>query len=248
MSIYIIALGTGIVSFLSPCIIPMITVYFSLITGMSANELETAAPKGRFRIKIILHTLLFILGFTIIFTLFGAASGTIAGFIKEYTSILNVIGGIFVILLSLKLLGLFKNITLSNAALDDWFENFKEKAVTGYHTTFLVGVFFAITCSHCLGPLLYSTLIFAGNTGSVSSGMAVMFFFSIGLGIPYLLIGFSFGSSVWLIKKLQKYQTAISFITGIILLFMGILLLLNKFTVLVELLYKIIPISLPIGM
>lgn len=91
-------------------------------------------------------------------------------------------------------------------------------------------------------------LIFAGNMGSFYTGMAVMFIFSIGLGVPYLLVGIAFGKSVGILKRIQKYHTVISFVTGIILLIFGILLLVNKFTLMVEILYKFIPYNLPIGM
>lgn len=247
-SIYMAAFIAGIVSFLSPCIIPMITVYFSLITGMSVEELKEAGKSKYVRLKIIINTLLFIMAFTIVFTLAGAASGKVASFIKNNIGIFNVIGGIFVIFLALKLMGLFKKVSFRIRGLNDLFDRFRAKASTSYITTFSVGIFFAIACSHCIGPLLYSMLIFAGSTGSFYSGMAVMFMFSIGLGVPYLLLGIAFGKSIGILKRIQKYQKAISFVTGAVLLAFGILLLLNRFTLVVEILYKFIPFRLPIGM
>lgn len=247
-SIYILAFTAGLVSFLSPCIIPMITMYFSLITGMSVEELKETGKSKAIRLKIIINTLLFILAFTIVFTLAGAASGKAASFIKDNIGVFNVLGGIFVIFLALKLFGLFKAVSFSIKALDNLFDRFKKKASTRYLTTFLVGIFFAVACSHCIGPLLYSMLIFAGSMGSSYTGMAVMFMFSIGLGVPYLLIGIAFGKSLGVLKRIQKYHTVISFVTGVVLLIFGILLLFNKFTLMVEILYKFIPYSLPIGM
>lgn len=247
-SIYMIAFIAGLVSFLSPCIIPMITVYFSLITGMSVKELKEIGKSKAIRLKIIINTIIFIAAFTIVFTAAGAASGKVAGFIKENVTVFNILGGLLVIFLALKLFGLFNAISFRIKALDDLFDRFKVKASARYLTTFLVGIFFAVACSHCIGPLLYSMLIFAGNTGSSYAGMAVMFTFSMGLAVPYLLIGIAFGKSMGILKRILKYRMVISYITGAVLLIFGILLLFNRFTLVVEILYKVIPFRIPIGM
>lgn len=247
-SIYMMAFLAGLVSFLSPCIIPMITVYFSLITGMSVEEMKNSDKSKAVRVKIIINTLLFIAAFTIVFSAAGAASGKVANIIKENVIAFNVLGGISVIFLALKLFGFFSTISLRIKSIESLFDRFKANAAASYITTFLVGIFFAIACSHCIGPLLYSMLIFAGNTGSSYTGMAVMFMFSIGLAIPYILVGAAFGKSINLIKRMLKYQRAISYITGAVLLLFGILLLFNKFTLIVEVLYDIIPFRNSIGM
>lgn len=121
-------------------------------------------------------------------------------------------------------------------------------ASASYITTFVVGLFFATACSHCIGPLLYSMLIFAGNMGTSYAGMVVMFFFSMGLAIPYLLIGIAYGKSIGVIKKILKYHMVISYIVGAILLLFGILLLFNRITLVTELFYKFIPFRSTIGM
>ncbi|HYE10339.1 MAG TPA: cytochrome c biogenesis protein CcdA [Patescibacteria group bacterium] len=247
-SIYMMAFLAGLVSFLSPCIIPMITVYFSLITGMSVEELKEKGKSKAIQLKIIINTLLFIAAFTIVFSVAGTASGKVVSLIKENVIILNIIGGIMVIFLALKLLGLFNAISLKINALEGITDRFKGNATSSYFATFLVGIFFAIACSHCIGPLLYSMIIFAGNTGSSYTGMTVMFMFSMGLAVPYLLLGALFGKSINIINKIMKYQKTISFVTGAVLLVFGVLLLLNKFTLIVEILYKIIPFRSSLGM
>ena len=208
---------------------------------MSVEDLKKSEKSKAVRLKIIVNTLLFIAAFTIVFTIAGAASGQVARFIKANVAVFNLLGGIMVIILALKLLGFFKALSFQIKALDDFFDRFKAKASASYLTTFLVGIFFAVACSHCIGPLLYSMLIFAGNTGSAYTGMLVMFMFSMGLAVPYLLIGAAFGKSIELLKKTKKYHKVISYIAGAILLIFGVLLLFNKFTLAVELLYKIIP-------
>ncbi|KUO76922.1 MAG: hypothetical protein APF77_21630 [Clostridia bacterium BRH_c25] len=245
---YLMAFLAGLVSFLSPCIIPMITVYFSLITGMSVEDLKKKEKSKALRLKIIINTFLFIAAFTVVFSAAGAASGKVSSFINENTAVFNIIGGIMVIFLSLKLFGFFNAMSLKIKALERLSERFKGNASASYVTTFLVGIFFAIACSHCIGPLLYSMLIFAGNTSSSYTGMAVMFMFSMGLAVPYLLVGAAFGKSINFITRILKYQRLISYITGAVLLLFGILLLFNRFTLIVEILYKIIPFKSSIGM
>jgi len=105
-------------------------MYFSLITGMSVEELKETGKSKAIRLKIIVNTLLFILAFTIVFTLAGAASGKAASFIKDNIGVFNILGGIFVIFLALKLFGLFKTVSFSIKALDNLFDRFKEKAST----------------------------------------------------------------------------------------------------------------------
>ncbi|MBZ4646999.1 MAG: cytochrome c-type biosis protein [Petroclostridium sp.] len=246
-SISLVAFFAGLVSFLSPCIIPMITVYFSLITGMSMEQLTSAKKKTATQLHIIINTLLFIAAFTLVFTVAGGTAGQAAKFLNKNIKIFNILGGIMVILLALKMLGVFKAVTLKSRRLENLFNTDKFTSAR-YLTTFLVGIFFAIACSHCIGPVLYSMLIFAGSTGSVHQGMFTMFSFSMGLAVPYLVVGLTLEKSAKLLQKVSKYQKSISYSVGAILLFFGILMVFNRYTLLVELLYKVIPIRAPIGM
>ncbi|MDK2800788.1 MAG: cytochrome c-type biosis protein [Clostridiales bacterium] len=247
-SIFGIAFLAGLVSFLSPCIIPMITVYFSLITGMSMEQLTGIKKKASTQLYIVINTLLFIAAFTLVFTIAGGTAGQAAKFLNKNIKIFNIIGGLMVIFLALKMLGVFKSISLKIHRLENMFNTDKLNMPVRYLTTFLVGIFFAIACSHCIGPVLYSMLIFAGSTGSVYNGMLIMFSFSMGLAVPYLLVGLTLKRSINVLQKISKYQKYISYSVGAILLFFGILMIFNKFTLLVGLLYKIIPIKIPLGM
>ncbi|MFZ5968460.1 MAG: cytochrome c biogenesis CcdA family protein [Bacillota bacterium] len=247
-SILFIAFAAGLVSFLSPCIIPMITIYFSLITGMSMEELTKIKKKAGTQVHIIVNTLLFIAAFTIVFTIAGGTAGQAAKFLSNNIRIFNVIGGIMVIILALKLLGFFKALSLKSNKLEKIFNTEKINTKFRYLTTFLVGIFFAIACSHCIGPILYSMLIFAGSTGSAYNGMLIMFSFSLGLAVPYLLVGLTLRRSIGILQRISKYQKYISYSVGVILLLFGILMIFNKYTVLVGFLYKIIPVKIPLGM
>lgn len=247
-SIFILAFVAGIISFISPCIIPMITVYFSVITGMPVKKLKDTGKGYKKQLSILINTLLFILAFTLVFTIAGGAAGEAAKFLNKNIRIFNVIGGVAVILLSLNMLGIFKLNLIKMPELENYLSRVKTSTRARYVTTFLTGVFFAVACSHYIGPILYSMLIFAGSTSSIYGGMLIMFMFSMGPAIPFLIAGLFMGRVASLLRKTSKRIRIISVITGSIMLIFGILMLLNKFTLIVELFSRAIPIKLPIGM
>lgn len=246
--IEVTAFFAGIISFLSPCIIPMIAIYFSLITGKSISELEEAKDNYALKKMVVMNTLVFIMAFTLVFTLAGAASGQVAKLINTYRGTANIIGGIMIILFALKLLGLFKKISFKISFLDAWFGKYKVEQKNNYFSTFIIGVFFAVSCSHCIAPLLYSMLLAAGGSGSTIGGMTIMFMFSLGLAIPYMFIALAYNQSIGLLKRTKKYHKYINRFTAIIMLFLGVMLVLDKFTLVVEMLYKIIPYQNGLGM
>lgn len=240
----LIAFGAGIISFVSPCIIPMLSGYFSFITGLSLKELRNLPDSRHLKRDIFLKTLMFVLAFTIVFTLAGATAGIFAKFLRQYGQVLNFIGGAVVILLALNLLGLLKRKKPDSCKIPG-----EEKGGgNSYLKAFGIGIVFAVACSHCLGPVLYSILIMAGSLGSASAGMSVMFFFSLGLAIPYLLAGLFMDRVIKVIHKAQHREKVINTIVGLLLLVMGILIMLNKFTIMTGFFAKLLPFKLPIGM
>ncbi|NJD02066.1 MAG: cytochrome C biogenesis protein [Ruminiclostridium sp.] len=245
---FVLAFTAGIISFISPCIVPMITVYFGVITGIPADELKKTGKGYKRQIGILVNTILFILAFTLVFTVAGGVAGETAKFINMNINIFNMVGGVAVILLSLNMLGIAGFNLINMPKLENFLSRVKTSTHAKYITTFFVGVFFAVACSHCIGPILYSMLIFAGSTGSIYGGMLVMFMFSMGLAIPFLMAGLFMGRIINLLQKTAKRTKTISIIMGIIMLIFGILMLLNKFTLLVQLFSKIIPLKLPLGM
>lgn len=243
-SYYILAFTAGIVSFVSPCIIPMLSGYFTFITGLSLKELRKLPGNKSLRREIFFKTLLFVLAFTIVFTLAGGTAGAFAKLLKEYGRVLNFIGGTAVILLALNLLGFFKRKTPKGCEIPQS----EETGGSSYIKVFGIGLVFALACSHCIGPVLYSILIMAGSLGSVSAGMSVMFFFSLGLAIPYLLAGLFMDRVIRAIHKTQRVEKPLNVLLGLIMLGMGILIMTNKFTILTGWASIILPFKLPIGM
>jgi len=246
-SLYQIAFLAGLLSFASPCIIPMISVYFSLITGLSLDELEKAEDRSRLARSVIIKTVLFVLAFTVVFTLVGGAAGEVGRFFKQKLWLLNAAGGMFIILLGLKTMGVIKLAWLDKINPHRHYE-MKNPVRNKYLTAFLVGLFFAVACSHCIAPTLYSILILAGGTGSPATGMVAMFFFSIGLAIPYLLVALFISRGIGAVSRLARYKRVIAVSTGILMVVLGGFMLANKFSLVTGFFNQFMPYKLPLGM
>lgn len=246
-SVYQIGFLAGILSFVSPCIIPMITVYFSLITGLSVDELEKVEDRSRLAKSVFIKTVLFVLAFTIVFTLAGGAAGEVGRLFKQKLWILNAIGGAFIILLGLKTMGIIKLAWLDKINPHRHYET-SNPVRNKYLTAFLVGLFFAVACSHCIAPTLYSILILAGGTGSPVAGMVTMFFFSVGLAIPYLIIAVFISRGIGAVSKLARYKRPLAVGTGLFMVVLGAFMLTGNFTMVTGFFNRLLPYKLPIGM
>ncbi len=229
----------GILAFLSPCIMPMLQVYLSLVTGTTISELTTKDPDAEVRRRVLGRTACFILGFSVVFVLAGMFAGSVGSFLKERSVVLNYIGGLIIVLLGLKMLGVFQMKFLSNLHLEpERFPLLKKDTMAG---AFLVGLFFAVACSHCFGPLLYSTLIVAANTQSATSGLVVLLSFSAGLAVPYFITAAALPSVLGMLRRFSAAITVIIKASGAFLVIFGVLVFFNQFQILATLLGKIVP-------
>lgn len=243
---YVIPFIAGILAFVSPCIIPMITVYLSLITGLTTEELLSSENKAKVKAKLFGNTIFFVIGFAVVFTLAGGAAGYIGKYILAWSRWLNVVGGVFVVVLGLSLAGLFRTPVFRRLDLG---RRLKVKPGSlGYPGSLLVGAFFAVACSHCIGPMLYSVLLYAGSTGTAVGGMGTLAAFSLGLAIPYLIVAAALGESLEYLGKIKKYQKAIGAVAGLLLVALGALMIADKFTLLAQLFGRLLPYKLPLGM
>ena len=237
-------LVAGALSFVSPCIVPMITVYLTLITGMTMEELTREQNNAAARRSIFLNTLLFVLGFGLVFTLAGGtANFLVKGLFSDYTDLLNKVGGVMVIALGLHLAGVFRLGFMDRLPMMSRFPG--EKKPLGFAGAFLVGLFFAVACSHCIAPLLYSTLIYAATTESPETGMATMAAFSAGLAAPYLITALAISPVLGSLRAINRRMRLVSGVSGSLLVAFGGLMLIGKFTLLAELFSRILPYRVP---
>ena len=219
------AFAAGLLSFLSPCVLPLIPAYFSFITGLSLDELT--ADNREIRQKVILSTLAYVAGFSTVFILFGASASLLGGMAARYSWVIRYLGGATVIVFGLHLLGVI-NIKAFQ------FEkrlHLKEKPLH-LAGTFVIGMAFGAGWSPCIGPMLGSILIVAGNQDTILKGIWLLAVYSAGLALPFLLISVFINSMLPFMKKAMRLMGIINKCAGALLILIGILLIFDKFRLL----------------
>ena len=215
-----IAFGAGLISFLSPCVLPLIPGYISYISGASLNEL--LAKKKINLIPLILFTL----GFSFVFIAFGAAASYVGQILLQHSQILRIIAGLVIIIFSLQLIGII-NIN---------FLNFEKKIYTKKNNnilfSFIVGMAFGFGWTPCIGPILGSILALASTEETIFKAIILLSFYSLGLAIPFILSGYLMQRFLMFSKNFRKNINLVSKIGGIILLITGILILTNQLQIL----------------
>jgi cytochrome c-type biogenesis protein len=224
---YSAALIAGLLSFFSPCVLPLIPAYFTFITGFSLDEL-TGAHTARLRVRVILATLSYVLGFSAVFILMGASASFIGGAIFEYRDWIRIIGGILIIVLGIHMTGLIR---LKILEFEQRFD--VRKKPLHLLGTFFVGMAFAAGWSPCIGPLLGSILIVAGNQETVAKGIGLLSVYAAGLAIPFLVLAIFVDSLLVLIKKASWSIRYINMTAGVVLVVIGLLLVTNRLNLII---------------
>lgn len=220
---YSLAFLAGLISFLSPCVLPLVPSYMSYITGVSFEDLSDGSDKKRIRRLTLINSLLFIMGFSIVFIALGASSSLIGQWLFQYQDQMRIGGGILIIVFGLFISGFLK--------LDFLMKEKKfqlQGRPAGYAGTVLIGMTFAAGWTPCIGPILGSILLVASTQDSILSGVQLLTVYSLGLGLPFLIAGLAFNSFVSYSNTLKRHMRAIKIVSGVILILFGIILLTNK--------------------
>ena len=225
----IIAFGAGLISFLSPCVLPLIPGYISYISGSSLNELISKKNINLFPI------ILFTVGFSIVFIIFGAASTYLGQVLLKNSYELRIIAGLVIIILSLQIIGLI-NIKFLN-----YEKRIQTNISAGVFSPILIGMAFAFGWTPCIGPILGSILVLASTEENLIKGIFLLFFYSIGLALPFILSGYLIQRFLIFSKNFKKNINKVSKIGGIILLITGILIITNQLQALGYYLLEILP-------
>ena len=225
----IVAFSAGLISFLSPCVLPLIPGYISYISGSSLNEL--IEKKKINLIPIILFTL----GFSIVFIIFGAASTFLGQLLLQNSLELRIVAGLLIIIFSLHIIGI----------IDLKFLNYEKRIETKTNTRFyspiLIGMAFAFGWTPCIGPILGSILVLAATEESINKGIFLLIFYSLGLALPFILSGYLIQRFLIFSKNFKKNIKLVSKIGGFILFITGILILTNQLQALGYYLLNIFP-------
>ena len=217
----------GIVSFASPCILPLIPSYVSYITGISFDELVGPDSRRKNINTTVLHSLAFVAGFTVIFVLLGATASIVGQLMTEYLKPIRIAGGILMIVL-----GLFVSDVVPIRFLQQDAKIHLKERPAGYFGTFIVGVIFAAGWTLCTGPFLAAALMQAAQAETMMTGMVLLVFYSLGIGIPFILSALAISAFLSSFKKVKEYFRAIKIASGVMLIIMGILLITDKWTLL----------------
>lgn len=218
-----LAFMAGVLSFLSPCVLPLVPSYVSFITGISFEDLTGNPDKKKIRYLTITNSLAFILGFSVIFMALGTSSSTIGRLLFRYQEGIRIIGGIIIIIFGLFVTGLLKL---------DFLSKYKKIHLSGkpagYAGTFFVGMTFAAGWTPCIGPILGTILLYAGTKGSAFYGFKLLAVYSLGLAIPFFISSLAINSFLSHFRRLHKYMSVIMVASGLLLITFGLMLLTNR--------------------
>jgi cytochrome c-type biogenesis protein len=215
----LIAFAAGVLSFLSPCVLPLIPSYLSLVGGVSVQEL---GDQRRLRSKVFIRTVLFVLGFSTVFILLGVLFSGTGGFLTGATQVVNIVAGSLVILLGL------------NFVFNFWkFLNFEKRlhmrsSPTGFFGALLLGMAFGAGWTPCVGPILASILFLAGSSGQILEGTLLLAVYSLGLGLPFVLAGLFFSQFLKQRERMKGHFDTLRIASGVFLVFIGLLIALGR--------------------
>tara|TARA_B100000674_G_scaffold109792_1_gene81163 strand:+ start:690 stop:1397 length:708 start_codon:yes stop_codon:yes gene_type:complete len=224
-----VAFGAGLISFLSPCVLPLIPGYISYISGNSLNELIEKKIVNLFPI------ILFTIGFSIVFIIFGAASTLLGQVLLQNSNELRIGAGLIIIILSLHIIGVI------NLKFLNFEKRIETKSNTNFYSPIIIGMAFAFGWTPCIGPILGSILVLAATEESLNKGILLLSFYSLGLAIPFILSGYLIQKFLIFSKSFKKNIILVSKVGGIILLITGILILTNQLQALGYYLLNIFP-------
>lgn len=214
-----VAFVAGLLSFLSPCVLPLVPVYLGSLAGPEVLDIEDK----RSRMPVFFHSLSFVIGFSIVFMLLGAGAGLVGFALAAHIVVIRKIAGILLIFFGLFML----------AALKVPWLNYEKRlaasrgVATGYLRSLLTGGIFSLAWTPCVGPVMGGILALASSSGTIWQGSFLLGVYSLGLGIPFLIIGLAFDSVMPLLRNIRRYSTVIYVVSGLLLIGAGILILTN---------------------
>lgn len=231
----------GVISFISPCVLPLVPAYISIMSGASLEDLRSN-PSAKTRRKVLISSIAFILGFSVVFVLLGATATALGNFLLMKMEVIRYIAGGVIIVFGLHLTGLIKIKFLL-------FEKRINKRVSkvSFISTFLIGMAFAFGWSPCLGPILAGILGIAATKEHISQGIFLLSVYSLGLGLPFFLTALATNYSIGIFTIIKKHMRAVELISGIFLIMIGVLIIFDFFTILASYTNKWFPFLQKIG-
>ena len=230
-----VAFGAGLVSFFAPCVVPLLPAYVGYVTGVSLKDLKEQgyAP---YRRKLIVTSLFYILGFSVVFVLLGTAAASIGSALRRYDFLIQRIGGLIILILGLEFAGILHLPFLTRQKqfqLPTWTEKL------GHARAFFIGLVFATAWTPCVGAVLGSILTLAAVSGTAVTGASLLFVYSLGISVPFLVVSLTLASAPKYLSFISRHIGVISKVAGIILAILGALLLTDTYKFLNSFLFGI---------
>ncbi len=226
----------GILSFLSPCVLPLVPGYISFISGLSFEELREATSAKKFLVRTLLSSVFFVLGFSIVFVALGASATAIGKFLSENMNIISKIAGVIIILFGLHMTGVFKIKFLNYEAK----LRLQGKRI-GIIGAFLIGFAFAFGWTPCIGPVLATILVLASQQETIKQGILLLSVYSLGLGIPFILTSLSINFFFNWFSKVRRHLNVVEIVSGVILILLGVLIFTNSLGIVSSYIMKLFP-------
>ena len=219
------AFSAGLLSFVSPCVLPLVPSYISYVTGLSIEQLTDSTVRSKLKKTIVVNALLFIGGFSAVFISFGASASFIGQALVTYQDVVRRIGGIVIVVFGLYLLGI---LNISFLKMEHRFQ-FRSRPA-GYVGSFLIGVAFAAGWTPCVGPVLGTILLYASTTESMLNGVLLLTSYSLGLGVPLFLTALGVDRFLAYFKQARLYLWGVSTVSGVMLIVVGVMIYANSLT------------------
>ncbi|HET8851415.1 MAG TPA: cytochrome c biogenesis protein CcdA [Ktedonobacteraceae bacterium] len=217
-----VAFLAGVASFLSPCVLPLVPIYLAQLVGQSVYQSTGDQEERPLRLNTFLHALMFVLGFTLAFVALGATASALGGFLRTYQILLRQIGGILLIIFGLHLAGILK------LSIFYWQKHVAFRpSRPSYPASLLIGTIFAIGWTPCVGLILGPILGMAANAATLQQGVVLLLFYSLGLGLPFLLLGLGLDQLSRVLKWLKPHVGKIEITTGIVMIAAGVIIFFN---------------------
>ena len=219
---YFYVVLAGLLSFLSPCVLPIVPGYLCFLAGTRLDKIASGEDASKER-KVFYFALSFVFGFSTVFILLGASATLLSGLIYEYLDILRVVGGIIIIIFGIHFMQIIQ-LPFLNRDTRYQIESYRPGIVGSY----VIGLSFAFGWTPCIGPILGSVLSIAASSETVTYGIVLLMLYSAGLGIPFLLAAYAINGFMRFLSKIRNYIRAIEIFTGVLLVIFGILILTNR--------------------
>jgi cytochrome c-type biogenesis protein len=233
----IAAFAAGFLSFVSPCVLPLIPGYISFVSGVSVEEMRGDAAPATSRLQVFVTSLAFVIGFSLVFIALGASATAIGKFLFAKLPLLSKIAGVILIIFGLHTMGVFRL-----AFLETEKRVHAQRKPAGPLGAMLVGIAFAFGWTPCIGPILGGILAIAGSRNSVNEGITLLAVYSLGLGIPFLLTSLAINQFFGAARKIRRYYHAIELASGALLVVIGVLIMTGQLTLIVRLLQPYLPV------